>query len=73
MNTSKENNTIEELATTVYDNGRRGNPLPGCDCIQCFGYCKYDQDAVTRARAKGYEEWQVAQAIAEYWGLSFEP
>jgi len=26
-------------ATAVFDKGRRGNPLPGCDCVQCFGYC----------------------------------
>lgn len=26
-------------ATVVFDKGRRGNPLPGCDCVQCFGYC----------------------------------
>jgi len=26
-------------STVVFDKGRRGNPLPGCDCVQCFGYC----------------------------------
>lgn len=30
------------LATAVFDKGRRGNPLPGCDCVQCFGYCMID-------------------------------
>jgi hypothetical protein len=25
--------------TAVFDNGRRGKPLIGCDCAQCFGYC----------------------------------
>jgi hypothetical protein len=23
----------------IFDNGRRGNPRLGCDCVQCFGYC----------------------------------
>lgn len=31
-------------ATVVFDKGRRGNPLPGCDCVQCFGYCMIDGD-----------------------------
>ena len=26
-------------ASAIGDNGRRGEPLPGCDCVQCFGYC----------------------------------
>jgi hypothetical protein len=30
------------------DNRRRGNPLPGCDCLQCFGRCIIDQDAAAR-------------------------
>lgn len=29
----------EKPASAVFDNGRRGNPKPGCDCVQCFGYC----------------------------------
>ena len=41
----------EPLATAVYDRGRRGNPLPGCDCVQCFGYCMIDGDEAMRARA----------------------
>ncbi len=40
--------SIAELATSVYDNGRRGNPKPGCDCVQCFGYCMVDQDEALR-------------------------
>jgi len=35
--------------TAVFDKGRRGNPLPGCDCVQCFGYCLI----------KGQSEWQI--------------
>lgn len=35
------------------DNGRRGDPRPGCDCVQCFGYCinDHDPDAAIRVRA----------------------
>ena len=29
----------EKNSAEVYDNGRRGEPLPGCDCVQCFGRC----------------------------------
>ena len=36
------------LATSVFDNGRRGNPRPGCDCEQCFGYCLIDGDEAMR-------------------------
>ena len=42
---------IKDLATEVFDNGRRGTPKPGCDCIQCFGYCMVDQDAYLRETA----------------------
>jgi len=27
-----------------FDNGRRGEPKPGCDCVQCFGRCLSDND-----------------------------
>jgi len=30
------------------DNGRRGEPLPGCDCVHCFGRCSIDRDAAMR-------------------------
>jgi hypothetical protein len=40
--------SIAELATSVYDNGRRGMPKPGCDCVQCFGYCLVDRDEALR-------------------------
>jgi hypothetical protein len=46
---SKDNN-----ANDAYRNqftGRKGAPLPGCDCVVCFGYCIVDQDAVLRDRA----------------------
>ena len=41
----------EPIATAVYDKGRRGNPLPGCDCVQCFGYCMINGDEAMRQRA----------------------
>jgi hypothetical protein len=43
--------SIETLATSVYDNGRRGSPKLGCDCVQCFGYCLVDKDAAYRELA----------------------
>ena len=32
----------------IFDNGRRGEPRPGCDCRQCFGYCIVDHDVARR-------------------------
>jgi hypothetical protein len=32
----------------VRDNGRRGEPLPGCDCMRCFGMCLIDPDMAYR-------------------------
>lgn len=40
---------INGLATAVFDNGRRGQPRPGCDCEQCFGYCLIDRDGAARS------------------------
>jgi hypothetical protein len=40
---------IQHLTSAVFDNGRRGNPRPGCDCEQCFGYCLVDSDEAARA------------------------
>jgi hypothetical protein len=42
MATNKRNARFkqsEQPASGVFDNGRRGDPIPGCDCVQCFGYC----------------------------------
>lgn len=44
-----KNKPIEQLATAVFDKGRRGAPRPGCDCVQCFGYCLVDDDEAERA------------------------
>lgn len=40
--------SIENLSSAVFDNGRRGTPKAGCDCVQCFGYCLIDQDKASR-------------------------
>lgn len=36
-------------ADAILDNGRRGDPLPGCDCVQCFGMCMVDREVAERA------------------------
>ena len=35
-------------ASEIFDRGRRGEPLLGCDCVQCFGYCLVDHDVARR-------------------------
>lgn len=35
-------------ATEIFDRGRRGEPMLGCDCMQCFGYCLTDHDVARR-------------------------
>lgn len=59
--------TIVELATAVYDNGRRGGPKPGCDCVQCFGYCMVDQDAYQREMVLRSESHRFAGYFSA-WG-----
>jgi hypothetical protein len=58
----KRSNTISELATAVFDNGRRGSPKPGCDCVQCFGYCIVDQEAAAR---EGFARRDNAKHVPE--------
>lgn len=41
----------DKPASAVFDNGRRGEPLIGCDCVQCFGYCLVDPEIAMRERA----------------------
>ena len=43
-------------ASEVFDRGRRGEPLPGCDCVQCFGYCMIDREAERRDMLHFYAE-----------------
>lgn len=42
--------SIKDLSSSVQDNGRRGMPRAGCDCVQCFGYCLIDHDEAYRQR-----------------------
>jgi hypothetical protein len=58
---------FDPLNTTVFDNGRRGEPLPGCDCVQCFGYCMIDRDAAVREKAEraGREYEEIAALLPE--------
>lgn len=43
-----------ELAATEHerDNGRRGEPLPGCDCLRCFGRCSIARNVSIREVAE---------------------
>jgi hypothetical protein len=47
--------SIKDLASDVVDTGRRGEPKPGCDCMQCFGYCITDEDQAQRDQALKYD------------------
>lgn len=42
---------IADITAEFEDNQRRGPPKPGCDCMQCFGYCLVDQDVYAREMA----------------------
>ena len=39
---------VERRESEIFDNGRRGEPRLGCDCMQCFGYCIVDHDVARR-------------------------
>lgn len=58
-----QNNSIEHLTSAVIDGGRRGNPRPGCDCVQCFGYCLIDNDEAMRERFKALESKEAPSDI----------
>ena len=47
------NDPQERPSTAVFDKGRRGNPLNGCDCVQCFGYCMVNGDEAVRVQDNG--------------------
>lgn len=49
---AKRSPSIKEFTpSAVQDNGRRGEPKLGCDCVQCFGYCMVDQDEAMRQQS----------------------
>ena len=54
----------EPIASEIFDRGRRGEPLPGCDCFQCFGYCLIDRDAERRDMLR-FQEDIAARAAGE--------
>lgn len=56
--------SIEHLASAVTDNGRRGEPKPGCDCVQCFGYCIIDHDLASRVAAQWGAGGKIARLTA---------
>jgi len=46
----------EPDASEVPDNGRRGKPLSGCDCMQCFGRCMVDSEVALREGLRRSDE-----------------
>lgn len=54
-----------EQVSAVKDTGRRGAPLMGCDCVQCFGYCDVDADQYMRELAESREQRARAGRSAE--------
>lgn len=56
---------IAALATAIYDNRRRGAPRPGCDCVQCFGYCMIDQEVAQRRSFERAAPADATPAILE--------
>jgi hypothetical protein len=51
---------FKDVLSEVQDNGNRGKPRPGCDCMQCFGYCLIDADKYARDKAASFAQpvWQ---------------
>lgn len=57
--------SIAQLSSTVMDNGRRGEPRMGCDCVQCFGYCMVDTDQALRDAALKHDAAYRAKPIVD--------
>jgi hypothetical protein len=53
--------SISELGGQV-DNRRRGEPKPGCDCMQCFGYCIVNEEQALKDRALKYDDRRYLDA-----------
>lgn len=45
--------------TRVFDTGRRGGPRPGCDCVQCFGYCIIDRGLTNHEAEPRRKTWSA--------------
>ena len=43
--------SIVSFGSVLTDNKRRGEPKPGCDCVQCFGMCIVEHELAVRHRA----------------------
>ena len=43
--------SIVSFGSVLTDNKRRGDPKPGCDCVQCFGMCIVEHELAVRDRA----------------------
>lgn len=54
------------------DSGRRGNPVPGCDCEACFGMCIGEWHDAVRARAEGYDQSVKLRRERELHGVIFD-
>jgi hypothetical protein len=57
---------IKDFTSAIGDNGRRGEPLPGCDCMRCFGYCMIDAEVRQRdliARERNAQEDEAESAV----------
>ena len=60
-----DKHSIENITSAVFDNGRRGAPKPGCDCVQCFGYCMVDaEQAMRQGFAVAEQHRQAAEVNA---------
>jgi hypothetical protein len=57
--------SIAGLTSAVHDNGRRGEPRAGCDCVQCFGYCIVNEDQALRDRALRFDGRQAEKPIVD--------
>lgn len=44
----------------VHDTGRRGQPLAGCDCVQCFGRCMVNPEVRNREALRRADERERA-------------
>jgi hypothetical protein len=57
--------SISELSSAVSDNGRRGEPRSGCDCMQCFGYCIINADEAFRLQSERQSRYRTARPEGE--------
>lgn len=51
---------------------RKGTPLPGCDCMQCFGYCIINADIRDREVRASIEAARSTRNAGDPRELDFE-